>query len=203
LLQTDTNKTALGQLIRIKGMRPCWNCSMFDLFVARFSLPSSRTLQATALGSVVALVVCLSQPAFAQTPALDQLKEALVQERKPNLPGAQAIYQRLLTDPDWGTAARLSLARVQRWQNLNEQAIANYTGVLASAQATPGMRDEANLGLSHIDAQEMRLQQAFQRLNEIAPTSPIADQARELRARVSNTHPTRIGASYGQVQAGN
>jgi hypothetical protein len=199
LLQKDTNKAALSQLIRIKGMRPCWNCSMFDLFVARFSLLASRTPRARAMASAVALGLCLSQPTFAQTPALDQLKEALMQERKPNLPGAQAIYQSLLTDPDWGTAARLSLARVQRWQNLNEQAIANYTGVLASAQATPGMRDEAILGLSHIDAQELRLQQAFQRLNDISPTSPIAEQARELRARVSNTYPTRIGASYGQV----
>ncbi len=172
---------------------------MFNHFFLIFRPPAFRATRATAICSAMAVVLSLSQHTRAQTPALDQLKEALVQERKPNLPSAQAIYESLLTDPDWGTAARLSLARVQRWQNLNEQAMANYVGVLASAQATPGMRDEANLGLSHIDALELRLQQALQKLNEIALTSPIADQARELRARVSNTYPTRVGASYGQV----
>ena len=172
---------------------------MLDHLVVAFKPSIARAARAVAIGIFIPFAMSLCRLAFAQTPALDQLKEAVAQERKANLPGAQAIYQTLLDDGDWGIAARLSLARVQRWQNLNEQAISNYTVVLASAQATPGMRDEANLGLSHIDAQELRLQQAFQRLKDITPNSPIADQVRELRARVSNTYPTRVGASYGQV----
>jgi hypothetical protein len=160
---------------------------------------SAKTERITTILCGMVMVLCLHQPVQAQTPAIDQLKEALNQERSQNLPGAEVIYQRLLTDPDWGTAARLSLARVQRWQNENAAAITNYTGVLSSPQATQGMRDEANLGLSQIDAQEMRLAPAFERLNAIASTSPVADQVRELRARITNTHATRIGASYGQV----
>lgn len=172
---------------------------MFNHFCIVFRLIAKKAVRAVTPCTVMALALILPEHALAQTPALDQLKEALAQERKPNLPAAQAIYQSLLADPDWGAAARLSLARVQRWQNMNEQAASNYAGVLASEKATPDMRDEAILGLSHIDAQELRLPQAFQRLNEIAPNSPIADQARELRARVLNTYPTRIGANYGQV----
>jgi hypothetical protein len=158
-----------------------------------------RTLQAATFGCLLVVAASAWQSSFAQTPTLDQLQEALAEERKPNLQRAQAIYQRLLSDPDWGTAARLSLARVQRWQNLNPAASENYQRVLASAHATPGMRDEAHLGLASIDAQDMKLHQAFAWLDQIAPNSPVADQVRELRARINNTYPTRVGASYGQV----
>jgi hypothetical protein len=137
--------------------------------------------------------------AQAQTPTLDKLKDALAQERLANLPGAQAIYQALVNDSEWGVAAHLGLARVQRWQNLHELAISNYEVVLSSPQASQGMRDEANLGLSQIDAQEFRLKQAWDRLNVIGPNSPIADQVREMQARVESSHPTRFGANYGRV----
>ncbi len=146
------------------------------------------------------LAACLYVGAVgAQTPTLERLKEALLQERKPDLQAAQAIYESLLADPDWGAAAQLSLGRVQRWQNLHAQASANYLGVLANTTATTGMREEATLGLAQIDALEMRLHEADQRLTAIPNSSRVANQVRELRARLAATHPTRIGGSYGQV----
>jgi hypothetical protein len=155
-----------------------------------------RHLGATAVAAFCGLHLGWAQ---AQTPTLERLKEALALERKTDLVGAQSIYQSLLTDADWAAAAQLSLARVQRWQSLHAQAITNYAAVLASPQATAGMRDEASLGLAHIDALEYRLPQAAKRLDSIPLQSAIANQVQDLRERLAATHPTRIGANYGQV----
>jgi hypothetical protein len=137
--------------------------------------------------------------AYSQTPTLDRLKEALALERSSDLVAAQAIYSDLINDPDWAAAALLSLGRVQRWQSLHDKAVANYEAVLRHPQATQGMKDEANVGLAQIDALEMRLAQAQERLNAVGPTSPVYAQANQLRTTVLKTHPTRIAANYGQV----
>jgi hypothetical protein len=147
---------------------------------------------------MLAFCICVGSVS-AQTLTLERLKEALILERKPDLQAAQLIYESLLMDPDWGAAARLSLARVQRWQYLHPQAKTNYLGVLANTKATTGMREEAILGLAQIDTLELRLQEADQRLAIIPASSTVSDQARELRSRLTATHPTRIGGNYGQV----
>jgi hypothetical protein len=163
---------------------------------AHRDLIPTQWLAAVIAVALVALSLC---PAQAQTPTLERLKEALALERKPDLPAAEAIYRGLVNDPNWAAAARLSLARVQRWQSLHESAISHYESVLIHPLATQGMKDEANLGLAQIDALETRLAQALQRLDSIHQDSPTKDQVNKLRAEVLATHPTRIGASYGQV----
>lgn len=152
-------------------------------------------------GAMLASVFVSLRPglAHAQTPTLELLKEALTLERKPDLPAAEAIYSGLVNDPDWAAAARLSLARVQRWQSLHKSAVGHYQAVLTHPKATQGMKDEANVGLAQIDALEMRLAQSMQRLDSVNHDSPIKDQANKLRGEVLATHPTRIGASFGQV----
>lgn len=147
---------------------------------------------------MLAFFICVGSVG-AQTPTLERLKEALILERKPDLPAAQVIYESLLMDSDWGAAAQLSLARVQRWQYFHAQGQTNYLGVLANPQATTGMREEAILGLAQIDTLELRLQEADQRLAIIPQGSAVFNQARELRSRLTATHPTRIGGNYGQV----
>jgi hypothetical protein len=149
---------------------------------------------------LVFLASATLQCALAQTPTLERLKEALRLEQTSDLAGAQAIYQTLLKDPDWAAAAHLSLARVLRWQGQHVQAMSYYQAVLVHTQATAGMREEATLGLAQIDALELRLSAAQDRLNSIASTSRLANQVQELAARINSTHPTRLGGSYGSVQ---
>lgn len=145
--------------------------------------------------------ICASlQCALAQTPTLERLKEALRLEQASDLPAAQTIYQGLLNDPDWAAAATLSLARVLRWQGQHTSAMAYYQQVLIHGQATSGMREEATLGLAQIDALELRLTAAQDRLSSIAPGSPVAQQIRELAARIHATYPTRLGGSYGSIR---
>jgi hypothetical protein len=150
--------------------------------------------------TVTALLCCLPGLAAAQTPTLDSLKEALTLERKPDLPAAQVIYQSLVADPDWGAAARLSLARLQRWQYQHKDAEANYLLVLLHPQATAGMKDEANIGLAHIYKADMRLREAQLQLAAVPPQSAIYAQVEKLREEVAATTPTRIGGSFGQTR---
>ncbi len=149
--------------------------------------------------SAIVITVFLMSSVQAQTPTLERLKEALALERQSDLPAAEGIYRSLVNDPDWAAAARLSLARVQRWQSIHAEAVANYEAVLNHPQATAGMRDEANVGLAQIDALEMRLVQALRRLDRIASTSSISEQINQIRAKVIATTPTRLGASYGEI----
>jgi hypothetical protein len=167
------------------------------IMTTRFQAPLVKKLiQITCFGY---LALCVSNAAFGQTPTLDRLKEALVLERQSDLVAAEAIYQSLINDQDWAAAAHLSLGRVQRWQSKHTDAAANYQTVLGHPLATQGMKDEANLGLAQIDALEKRLMPSLERLQAIRSDSAIASQVSKLRAELEATHPTRIGASYGQV----
>jgi hypothetical protein len=159
------------------------------------STPLSARLAAATL-----LLLGLGSQAAAQTPTLDSLREGLALERKSDLPGAQAVYQRLLDDPDWGAAARLSLSRVQRWQYLHTEAEANYLAVLRHPQANAGMKDEANVGLAQIYKAEMRLREAQRQLLAVSDQSAIASQVKQLQAEIEAISQTRLGGSYGQIR---
>jgi tetratricopeptide (TPR) repeat protein len=170
------------------------------------NIDTSPTRQAITQGrSLVAggifLFLASSSLIFAQTPSLDRLNEALAYEKKSELRSAQDTYESLLTDPTWGTAAHLGLARVLRWQYQHNTALIHYETVIAHPLATQGMRDEAHLGIAQIDAANMRLAIALQRLGKIDEKSAVFSQARQLQEQIFAQHPTRISVSYGQVRS--
>ncbi len=138
---------------------------------------------------------------LAQAPSLNRLNEALAYEKKSELRSAQEVYQSLLTDETWGVAAQLGLARVLRWQYQHDAALIHYEAVLAHPLATQGMRDEAHLGIAQIDAADMRLAIALQRLGKIDDKSAVSSQVKQLQEQIFAQNPTRISASYGQVRS--
>lgn len=159
-------------------------------------MPQGRALAA---GGVF-LLLALSSSIFAQTPSLDRLNEALAYEKKSELRSAQDVYQSLLSDSTWGAVAQLGLARVLRWQYQHDVALIHYEAVLAHPLATQGMRDEAHLGIAQIDAADMRLAVALQRLGKIDDKSAVSSQVKQLQEQIFAQNPTRISASYGQVR---
>jgi hypothetical protein len=129
------------------------------------------------------------------------IERALGRERAGELAAAQAMYLQMKADPDFGVHATLGHGRVSRWLNQFDVSRLSYEAVLASPQATSGMREEALLGLAQMARQDYRLPEAKAYLDRIPASSPLQAQRLQEEALLQNTYRLRTAIEYGRVQS--